>query len=107
MKTKIEIERLADETLNSLDRIQQVDANEFLYTRIEARSRKHREQFIGVKYLSGLSAALVLFISLNMASYYFLSDKGPERTQVAKQQKSTAAEALAAEYNLSSDQYSY
>ena len=106
MKTKNEIERLAEETLKSIDHIQQVEANNFLFTRIESQMTADNYQpgFAAIKYLSRLSIALVLFIGLNTLTYYFLSDKV---TEPVVKQKSTAAEALATEYNLSTNQYSY
>lgn len=106
MKTQSEIERLAEETLKSIDHIQQVEANSFLFTRIESQMMmgSYQQNFAAIQFLSRLSIALVLFIGLNAATYYYLS--GNEPTQTVKQ-KSTTAEALASEFNLSTNQYSY
>lgn len=106
MKTQSEIEILAEETLKSIANIQQVEANSFLFTRIESQMmmRSYQKNFVAIKFLSRLSIVLVLFIGLNAVTYYFLS--GNEPTQIVKQ-KSTAAEALASEFNLQINQYSY
>jgi len=106
MKIQKDIENLVGETLNSLDGIKPVEANSFLFGKIQNRMQmEHREQVARIKTLSRLSAALLLFIGLNVGSYYFLSGNSPKPKTVQK--KATAAEAFASEYHLTGNQYNY
>ena len=106
MKTQSDIAQRANETLDSINNLQQVEANSFLFSKIQNRMQAKSQQqvFVPVKILSRLSVALVLFIGLNVASYYFLSGNSPKQTV---QQKTTAAQALATEYHLTTDGYNY
>jgi hypothetical protein len=110
MRKPHEIEKLADDTLKSIDNLKQVEANNFIYTRIAAKlfHEPQKQHIRAVKVLSRLSAALLLFIGLNVLSFYFLSDS---KEQPAKQVKATdktgVAEAFASEYHLTTSQYNY
>jgi hypothetical protein len=112
MRTKSEIEKLAYETLNSIGDIQQVEANPFLFAKIQARmeAATRKQNYIPVKTLSVLSATLLLFIGLNMASYFLLSGSSQQQASVTQQstsKKTTVAEAFAKQYNLTTEQYNY
>jgi hypothetical protein len=112
MRTKSEIEKLAEETLNSIDAVEQVAANDFLFTRIQARIKDNtRQQSVPVKALSILSATLLLFIGLNTVSYFFLSNTNTEQAiqniTVKPVKTTSAAEAFAKTYNLITEQYNY
>ncbi|MEO6524714.1 MAG: hypothetical protein ABIN91_23720 [Mucilaginibacter sp.] len=106
MKAQKNIEELVDETLNTLNGIQPVEANNFLFGKIQNRMQMGScEQVARIKMLSRLSAALLLFIGLNVGSYYFLSGNSQKPQSV--QQKTTPAQAFASEYHLSGSQYNY
>jgi hypothetical protein len=106
MKAQKDIGKLIDETLNSLDGIEPVEANSFLFGKIRNRMQMDaHEQVARIKTLSRLSAALLLFIGLNVGSYYFLSGSSPKPQNV--QQKTTPAQAFASEYHLTGSQYNY
>ena len=106
MKVQKDIEKLVDETLSSLNGIQSVEANGFLFGKIQNRMQMNTgEQVARIKTLSRLSVALLLFIGLNVGSYYFLSGNSPKLQTV--QQKVTPAQALASEYHLTGGQYNY
>ena len=105
MKNKQEIERLTEATLNSLDNLQPVEANEFLYAKIRNRMLvKDQQERVGFNRLMvKLSVALGLFVCLNVASFYVF------RHQENKPVKATAstAAAFAREYSLNDNTYNY
>ena len=74
MKTLREIEELTDSTLNSLNKLQTVEANEYLYAKIKNRLQQNRQTTAAYSRLMfRLSLALILFLAINIASFYFLS----------------------------------
>lgn len=74
MKTIREIEELADKTLTSLDNLQAVEANEYLYAKIKNRLLENRQNAAAyTRLMLRLSLALILFSGINVASFYFLS----------------------------------
>jgi hypothetical protein len=75
MKTPREIEHLAEQALNSLDGAQQAEANPYLYQKIRSRMLQQRQQGISknARLVLKLSAALVLFMGINLTSYYLLN----------------------------------
>ena len=107
MKNKQDIEKLTETTLASLDNLQPVEANEFLYGKVvnrmqmrEALNRKTNQRL-----MLKLAAALVVFIGINAASFYVF-----ERQQRKPQTKSavvTGAAAFAQEYSLQNNSYNY
>ena len=105
MKSKQEIERLAGEALNSLDNVQQAEANEFLYSKIINRMqmREQQERAGYRRLMLRLSFALVLFTGLNVASFYVLQH---QKTRPAKPVRSSEA-AFAREYSINGDSYNY
>jgi hypothetical protein len=105
MKNKQDIERLTEQTLNSLNNMQQVDANEYLYSKIVNRMQINElnERTAYNRLMVRLSMALGLFICLNGISFYLL-----ERQQSPKNKITTSASAsFAQEYSLQNNSYSY
>jgi len=105
MKNKQEIERLTEATLNSLDNLQPVEANEFLYAKIKHRMQVNEQQGrIGYNRLMvKLSVAMGLFVCLNVASFYIFQR---QQNKPVKAPASTAA-AFAQEYSLNGNSYNY
>ncbi len=96
------IQQLVDETLESLDGVQRVEANPYLYTRIEQRLKNRNETLAPDqrKLMPVLAVALVLFISLNVVSYFKVNTNDSATTSA----KSTSGvDAFANEYNLSEE----
>ena len=106
MKTQTEIAQLTDDTLDSINNLQQVEANTFLFSKLQHRMQYNAQQtqLARVKILSRLSVALVLFIGLNVGSYYLLLGNSPKPKTM---QKSTAVQAFASEYQLNTNEYNY
>ena len=104
MKTKQEIENEVGQTLNSLDSLQQLEANEFLYTKIAQRINNGRT--IPLHYnrvMLRLAAVLILFIGINCASYYIIKQRG----QATGTKITTGADAFVNAYNLNTNLDSY
>lgn len=91
-------EQLAEETLQSLDGIQRAEANPFLYTRIEQRLRNRYLPSYQKKLMPVLAIALVLFISLNVLSYFKVSNDPASATNTG-----SGIENFASEYNLTEE----
>jgi hypothetical protein len=105
MKTPSEIEQLTNQVLNSLDNLQQVDANPYLYAKIINRMQHSRQNAAARKtrLMYGLTAALLLFVCVNVTSFYLLT-----RSKAHSSTKTTnGAAALRNEYFPQNDQYSY
>jgi len=105
MKNKNDIERLAEETLASIDNIQAIEPNEFIFTRIQNRMQAKRQQYVAgrTKVLYRLSAILLLFTALNLTSYYLLKRSGNN----AKVQKTRSIAAFASDYSLQQNSNDY
>lgn len=74
MKTLREIEELTDSALNSLDNLQTVEANEYIYAKIKNRLQQNGQNVAAyTRLMFRLSLALILFSGINVASFYFLS----------------------------------
>lgn len=105
MKSQQEIDRLTESALNSLDNLQQVEANDFLYSkivnRIQMRQQQDRAGFR--RLMVRLSFALVLFAGINVASFLILEH---QRNKPQKPVKANEA-AFASEYSLTDDGYNY
>lgn len=105
MKNKEQIQREAEQTLNSLDGITQVESNEFLYAKVMNRMQA-RQQYIPARYgklMVRLSLALGLFLGLNLATYIVLD----QRQHVAPRQASSGTNAFAEDYQLNNNTYNY
>lgn len=94
------IEQLADDTLNSIDGIQRATANPYLYTRIRERlQNRYQPAAYQKKLMPVLAVALVLFISLNIASYFKVNTVKATSTS----NNASGIENFANEYNLSEE----
>ena len=107
MKNKQELEKLAEMALTSLDNLQPVEANEFLYGKIANRiqMRQTLDRKTSQRLMLKLAVALVVFIGVNAASFYVL-----ERQQHQAHPKAvvaTGAAAFAQEYSLQNSSYNY
>ena len=105
MKSREEIERAVDETLNSLDGFQPAEANEFLYTRIVSRMQQARQELAARNHrlMLRLGLCLGLFVCVNGLSFYFLSK--PQASDGKR--ATTGTSAFAKEYQLDGREYSY
>jgi len=99
MKNKKEAEKLAEEALKSIDQIEAVEVNDFLFTRIQNRlDIKISGMESGkLRSLYRLAAMLVLFTAINLLSFDYLTTKSSN----SNKQKSNTTYAFAKEYNLS------
>jgi hypothetical protein len=94
------IEKLADDTLNSIDDVQRATANPYLYTRIRQRlQNRYKPSSYQKKLMPVLAVALVLFISLNIASYFRVNTNNATPTS----KNGSGIENFANEYNLSEE----
>lgn len=104
MRTPREIEELTTQALTSLDNLQPVEANPFLYQKIKHRmvqSRQAAARHAGL--MVRLSAALLLFLCINVASFYFFSKK----QQPVKAKTTTGINAVGDEFFPKTDTYNY
>ena len=105
MKNQQEIEEMAEQTLKSLNNMQQLEANEYLHSKILQRMNDS-SKVVPMAYnrvMLRLAAVLVLFIGLNVASFYML--KQSSNTVTVK--KAGTADAFADAYNLNNNLDSY
>lgn len=105
MKSQQEIDRLTESALSSLDNLQQVEANDFLYGKIVNRMQmRHQQDRAGFRRLMmRLSFALVLFAGANVTSFLVLEHQRNKPQKPAKANKA----AFASEYSLTNDGYNY
>lgn len=105
MKSREEIERLTENTLNSLDHLKQVEVNEFLYGKVINRMQmREREQRLTYRQLMlRLSFALVLFAGMNIGSFYVLQHRETHTSKPV----SSSSDAFAREYSLTGESYNY
>lgn len=103
MKSREEIERAAEDALNSLDGIRAAEANEFLYTRVINRMQHDRQgrAVRGQRLMVRLGLCLGLFVCVNGVSFYMLNRNKPAN------QSSAGSSAFAREYQLNGQQYNY
>jgi hypothetical protein len=106
MKNKKDIEKLADEALNSFDDIEPVEVNDFIFTRIQNRMAARQPAPVKARLVTmyRLTAMLVVFTLLNIGSYYFLAQPKNVKATV---QKTSGIEAFADDYNLQPKSYNY
>ena len=105
MKKRAEAEKLADEALRSIDDIQAAAVNDFIFTRIQSAiaAKKNAAIIRKLKTMYRLSAILVLFIALNIGSYYILK----QNKSIITKQKTSGIAAFADYYNLEQSSYNY
>jgi len=105
MKNLKEAEKQADEALKSIDNIQSIDVNEFLYTRIKNRIDALDGQIEKpiVWPLYRMAAMLVLFIAINIISYNYLLGTNTSNKSIKTNDLNTFSE----DYNLQGIQNNY
>ena len=98
------IEQLADEALNSLNHLQQVEANEFLAAKAWQRMQSYKRSMPPAynKIWLRLTVVLLLFTGINCVSYYILSKKNTNNTSTT-----TGVDAFADAYGLSNKLNNY
>src|ERR1700744_4547425 len=101
MKSREEIERAAEQVLNSLNGLQAIEPNEFLYTRIVSRMQQARQEMAisNHKLMVRLSLCVGLFVCINLISFYFF------KRNSGQQQVKTGNAAFAKEYQLNGQDY--
>jgi hypothetical protein len=104
MKNKQELEKQAERTLNSLDTLQQVEANEFLDAKVLHRMQVmyHPPAVTAQQIMLRLAFILFLLICLNITSYFIL--KQPKYTTT---KNISGADAFADAYGLNNNLNSY
>jgi methionine synthase I (cobalamin-dependent) len=104
MRNYQDIETRANQTLNSLDNLQQVEAGEYLYTKIRQRMDDSANFVPGHnnnRVMLRLAAILIVFIGINCASLYDLKHSAGNASN------SSGADAFAKAYNLNANTDSY
>ena len=104
MKSRKDIEQLAEQALHSLDNLQQLDANDFLAAKAWQRMQTTRHGLPAGynKLLLRLAVVLLLFVGINCVSFYVLSKKTVSTAQTA-----TGIDAFASAYGLSNSSENY
>jgi hypothetical protein len=102
-KSQQAIEAYAERALHSLDKVEQVEANEFLYTRIVSRMRHARQLSMrhNKRLMLRLSLALGLLVCINGISFYVLKE------QLSFRESQTGSKAFATAYGLDRDTSNY
>jgi hypothetical protein len=102
MKNKQGFEQQAEQTLNSLDNLRQVEANEFLDAKVLHRMQMRYQPATNAQTLMlRLAAVLCLFIGINTVSYVIL--KQPIKTT----KNIKGADVFADAYGLNNNVNSY
>lgn len=108
MKNKQELDRKVEQTLRSLDNLQQLEANEFLYAKILHRMSGNNNTAIYINYskvMVRLAAVLCLLVCINCISFFVLKQQ-PVTTKVTAA-KTSGADAFAEAYGLNNNLNSY
>jgi len=108
-KTEQEIEALTNQALNSLDNVQPVEANAFLYAKVKNRLISQRQEAAArhTRLMFRLSAVLLMFIGINAGSFYAMK-KWQQPTAVKPEKALTGAAAInAAYFGSDNNTYSY
>ncbi len=108
MKNKQELEQKVEQTLNSLDNLQQLEANEFLHAKILHRMGGNSTATnLGYsKIMIRLAAILCLLIGINCVSFYVLKPQ-TDIGKVTAAKTATGANAFAEAYGLNNNLNSY
>jgi hypothetical protein len=108
MKNIKDAEKFAEKALKSLDNIQAIEANDFIFTRILSRmeTKAQASKKVRVKLLYRLSAVLLLFVMLNATSYFVLKPVKGQTTNI-KHKTTTGIAAFADDYQLEQGSYNY
>ena len=104
MKNIKDFEKQVGQALNSLDNLQQVEANEFLHAKIMHRMQNRGEAspLYYNKLMVRLAAVLCLFVCINAVSFFALNQT--KQTTVKKQ---AGADVFAQAYGLNTNLNSY
>ena|ERR1700761_7663858 len=103
MKNKQDIEQAAEQALNSLSNLQQVEANEYLHAKIVQRMQNNKAAPMAYNRLMlQLAAVLILLIGVNAVSFYVLKQRSTNTEKTT-----TGADAFAKAYNLNNNLDSY
>ena len=104
MKNTKDFEKQAEQALNSLNNLQQVEPNEFLHAKILHRMQNQGEAspLYYNKLMVRLAAVLCLFICVNAVSFFALS---PNKKQTVTQ--TANADSFAEAYGLNTNLNSY
>ena len=106
MKNKQDLENQVQQTLSSLDNLQQLEANAFLHAKIMNRMA-NKQALTPITYnklMVRLAAVLCLFICINGVSFYLLKQK---TNTVNTKTNNTGADAFANAYGLNNNLNSY
>ena len=105
MKNIKDFEKRAEQALNSLDNLQQVEANEFLHSKIMYRMQNRGEAspLYYNKLMVRLAAVLCLFVCINAVSFFAINQN---KTTTATQ-KPANADSFAQAYGLNTNLNSY
>lgn len=105
MKNIKDLEKQAEQALNSLNNLQQIEPNEFLHAKILHRMQNQGEAtpLYYNKLMVRLTAVLCLFVCINVASFFALTQTN--KTVTIKTQPS--ADAFAQAYGLNTNLNSY
>jgi len=104
MKNIKDLEKLAEETLKSIDNIEAVEPNNFLFTRIQNRieNKTLATEKGKIKLMYSLTVALLIIFMLNIVSFKFLASKNTNNSQPGN-----GISAIASDYNLNEDSNNY
>lgn len=103
MKTPQDNDHLANQALTSLDNLQQVEANAYLYAKIVNRMQLARQNIAArhTRLMFRLTAALLLLLCVNITGFYLLKKQQPGS------KKANGITALSQEYFPQNDSYNY
>jgi len=106
MKNKQDLERKVEQTLNSLDNMQQLEANEFLHAKILHRMTGNNTNSAYSKVMVRLAAVLCLLVCINCVSFLLLKQQ-TVTTKATAAKTTTGADAFAEAYGLNNNLNSY
>jgi hypothetical protein len=109
MKTLRETEELAERALTSLDKLQPVEANAYLYSKVKNRMLLSRQTGAAAhtRLMFKLSAALLLFLFINAGSFYLLNRFQQPNAYNPVKKAATGITAVSEEYFPGNNSYSY
>ncbi len=99
-KSRHHIEEEVNKTLESLDQIERVEGNPFLYTRIQERMRTQSQASTSSNYLAILRLSLAaILLAVNVGGVYSYYKKVQEVKQTV------VLDSMASEYGLTYEEY--
>jgi hypothetical protein len=105
MKKVKDAEKLAEETMHSIDNIAPADVNDFLFTSIQNRveARKPSFEFMGLKPMYRVATLLIFFIVVNIISFNYVRSK----TKTRGRHNTSNIDAFARDYGLNDNSNNY